>query len=93
MIDQMIIYVLGSLVVFLLGVGGGWLMTRDNVGFDRSDLRKTIAVVVTVVWASTIIVEIIVPTYTVSILIHGIMGAVVGYLFSEEGMTVNIGGG
>jgi hypothetical protein len=44
------------------------------------------------VWAASIVAEIIIPAYTVSVLIHGIMGAVVGYLFSDDGLDINIGG-
>jgi hypothetical protein len=40
----------------------------------------------------SIAAEIIIPGYTVSMLVHGIMGAVVGYLFSDDGVTFNIDG-
>lgn len=87
------IYILASLTVFIVGIIGGWLFTRKaDATFTKANLRTTIAVVVTIVWVVSIVAEIIIPTYTVSVLIHGIMGAVVGYLFSDEGITLNLGG-
>lgn len=68
------------------------MLTREESIFNKSKLRTVVAIAVTLVWVVSIAAEIIVPTYTVSVLIHGIMGAVVGYLFSEDGLTVNIGG-
>lgn len=92
MLDPTTIYILASLVVFTFGLGGGYILTRGDTKFSRSKLQTAIALAVTLIWIVSIVAEIIVPTYTVSVLIHGIMGAVVGYLFSDDGLTVNIGG-
>lgn len=79
-------------MLFLLGITGGWIVTRSNKEFNKSSLQVVVGVIVTIVWVVSVAAEIIIPTYTVSLLVHGIMGAVVGYLFSEEGLTINIGG-
>jgi len=92
MLDPTTIYILASLAVFILGIGGGYLITRGDTTFSRSKLQTAIALAVTLVWIVSIVAEIIIPTYTVSVLVHGIMGAVVGYLFSEDGLTINVGG-
>ena len=60
--------------------------------FTRSNLQILVGVLVTIVWVLAIIAEIIIPAYTVSVLIHGIMGAIVGYLFSDDGLPFNLTG-
>lgn len=66
------------------------LSVRRHDGKTLS-LQIIVGLLVTSVWVVSIGAEIIIPAYTVSVLIHGIMGAVVGYLFSEDGFTINIG--
>lgn len=86
------IFLVGSLALFLLGVIGGWLLNKKENVFSRSNLQIAVGILVTIVWVASIAAEILIPTYTVSVLVHGIMGAVVGYLFSDDGITFNIGG-
>jgi hypothetical protein len=79
-------------VALAVGVVVGWqLSTEENV-FTQSNLRIVVGILVTVMWVASIGAEILIPTYTVSVLIHGIMGAIVGYLFSDDGFDINIGG-
>ncbi len=92
MLDPTTLYILASIIVFAFGIGSGYILTRGDTTFTRSELRTVIALAVTLVWIVSIVAEIIIPVYTVSVLIHGIMGAVVGYLFSEDGLNINIGG-
>lgn len=92
MLDPTTLVVLSSAISIIIGVIVGWYYSEKNVDITNTDLRTAIAIVVTVVWVITIAAEILIPAYSVSILIHGIMGAVVGYLFSDEGLNINIGG-
>lgn len=79
-------------VALAVGVVVGWqLSTEENV-FTQSNLRIVVGILVTVMWVASIGAEILIPTYTVSVLVHGIMGAIVGYLFSDDGFDINIGG-
>jgi hypothetical protein len=82
-----------SIAVFAVGIVIGLLASLLGNGFNTGDLQLVVGSLVTIVWVVSIISEILIPTYTVSVLIHGIMGAVVGYLFSDEGLTLNIGSG
>lgn len=91
MVELTIIFLLASGFLFLLGVVGGWLLSRRRGERLKSRLQVAVGLIVTFVWVISIAAEIIIPAYTVSILVHAIMGAVVGYLFSEEGITINIG--
>lgn len=82
---------IGSLVLFLVGLGVGWFITRMRSKYVDPPIQTAIALLITIVWVAAVAAEIIVPAYTVSLMLHGIMGAVVGYLFSEDGITINIG--
>jgi hypothetical protein len=77
---------------FIVGILLGWRVLSKPEPITQSDLRIAIGALVAVAWTISIAAEIVIPSYTVSLLVHGIMGAVVGYLFSEDGLTVNIGG-
>lgn len=92
MVELTTIFFLSSIFLFLVGIAGGWVLGRKNVT-RKANLQLAVGTLVTVMWVISIAAEIIIPTYTVSVLVHGIMGAVVGYLFSDKGLTINIGGG
>lgn len=81
---------LASIALFSLGLIAG-LATKDDI-FTDSNLRIGVGLLVTVVWALSIVAGILIPAYSVSPLVHGIMGGVVGYLFTEDGITLNFGG-
>lgn len=92
MVELTTIFLLASLFLFLVGIVGGWIASRKLQHGVKTRLQIVVGLLVTIVWVVSIAAEILIPAYTVSILIHGIMGAVVGYLFSEEGIQINVGG-
>lgn len=92
MLTTTTLFALGSVALFFVGVGSGWLLKKIR-GPNNPSVQTAIALLITVVWVVSIAAEIVVPAYTVSMMLHGIMGAVVGYLFSEDGITINIGAG
>jgi hypothetical protein len=85
------LFLLG-LAAFGLGFVSGIHVGSDDYKLTKKNLRIIVGILVTVVWIVTIGAEILIASYTVSVLIHGIMGGVVGYLFSDEGVTLNFGG-
>lgn len=85
-------FILVSIALFVTGILVGWVLARTRGQFKTNDLQLVVGVLVTVVWVVSIAAEIVIPAYTVSALIHGIMGGVVGYLFSDDGLTLNLGG-
>lgn len=87
-----IILIIGATAILLIGTLIGIYLSRQQEVLTKGSLRVVVGAVVTIVWVVTIGAEILIPAYTVSVLIHGIMGAVVGYLFSDSGITFNIGG-
>lgn len=93
MLEPTTIYIFISILLFLFGTSTAYVLLGNNkTPTSSTKLRAVIAIAVTLVWMVSIAAEIIIPAYTVSVLIHGIMGAVVGYLFSKDGLNINIGG-
>lgn len=86
-------FVLIAATIFIVGVLTGWILSLSQDGFTTKDLQMVVGVLVTIMWVVSIAAEIIIAAYTVSVLVHGIMGAVVGYLFSNEGLNITLGKG
>jgi len=84
--------ILVSVTLFQIGIIIGWIVSRDSKSTTRAKLQTMVAIVVTLGWMSATMAGILVTAYTVSPLMHGLMGAVVGYFFTEKGITFNIGG-
>lgn len=76
-------------IVGLIAVGlfFGWLVSQQTSVTAKSGLRITIAVLVTAVWIIAVVADILIVEYTISPLLHGIMGAIVGYFFTQEGLS------
>jgi len=80
-----------SVLLFIIGVSGGWGLSKLSGKEAKAQLRLVVGLVVCAMWVISVAAEIIISAYTVSVLVHGIMGAVVGYLFSDDGININIG--
>ncbi len=91
MIPQVATYILAALVLLASGGLAGWFYGDKGDEITKSRLRTGVAIIVTAMWAVTIVAEIVIPTYTTAMVIHAIMGAVVGYLFSEQGLQSILG--
>jgi len=83
--ESILVYVLAAFALVLGGAIIGWFFSTREITEHR--LRVGVATIITIVWVITIIAEIVIPSYTVAMVIHAIMGAVVGYLFSDSGLT------
>lgn len=80
-----------SALSFGLGIVIGiWIGTRIDI-IDRPNARVAVAFAITFIWAFSVASDIALAHYSTSVLVHGIMGAVSGFLFSDEGFTINIG--
>lgn len=91
MFEVTTLFIIGSLALFLTGLSIGWYITRLRKEYTSPPIQTAIALLITTVWVVAVAAEIIIAAYTVSMMLHGIMGAVVGYLFSEDGITINVG--
>lgn len=81
-----------SVTLFAVGLLTGWLYTKDSEVTTKSKVRLMVAVVITLGWISATVAGILIADYTVSPMLHGLMGAIVGYFFTDDGVTFNIGG-
>lgn len=91
--QTLILYAISATVVFFVfGVGLGWILTKDSDQSTKEKLKTGIAIAVTIVWMFAVIADIMMTGYTLSPLVHAIMGAVVGYFFTDDGIELNIGG-
>jgi hypothetical protein len=81
-----------TITLFCIGVLIGWILSNHAEVKTHSKLKTLVAVVITLGWITSTIAGILMASYTVSPLIHALMGAIVGYFFTDDGVTFNIGG-
>ena len=84
--------VLLAVTLFHVGLLIGWILSSRTDVTTKSKLKTMVAVVITLGWISATVAGILIASYTVSPLLHALMGAIVGYFFTEDGLTFNIGG-
>lgn len=69
-------------VGFIFGVVTGWLIHRVfTKKMGQNWERAIISVVVLLVWAVSVVLDIVVETYSTPTAVHAIMGLVTGYFF------------
>jgi hypothetical protein len=85
--------ILVSITLFHIGLLVGWMISHDSDQSTHSRLKTMVAIVVTGGWITATVAGILIASYTVSPLLHALMGAIVGYFFTSDGVNFNIGGG
>lgn len=83
--------VLLAAALFFIGITIGWVIT-SSVNEDSTSigkLRIVVGLAVTIVWIAATLADILITAYTISPLIHALMGAIVGFLFTEDGLDLN----
>jgi len=86
--------ILISVSSFLLGVIVGWL-TALEIEIEDGEVKRVIAVVLLGAYVISVLAEIQVTDYQTPVLLHTIIGGLVGYLFSHgdgKPFNINIGG-
>lgn len=78
-------------VSFLVGLIVGSVAGQHGITVEKQTFRYVLAGIIVLVWVVSILAEIAIASYTTHVFVHGIMGAVAGYLFSEDGINVSIG--
>lgn len=79
-------YLVLGLVCFFGGFIAGYII-RDYRFMMKDGTRDNGSVVlltVTLVWAISMLVDIVSPNYETSPLVHGLMGAIVGYFYKPK---------
>jgi hypothetical protein len=85
--------ILLAITLFCLGILLGWVMSNHAELSAQHKLKTMVAIVVTLGWITATISGILIATYTVSPLLHALMGAIVGYFFTDDGINLDVGGG
>lgn len=81
-----------QILIFVVGFTTGYLTSAYIKSADDATARRTIAFIITFVWLLTVFASIGVPEYETPLAVHGVMGAVVGYLFARDsGITADLG--
>jgi len=73
-----------GLVTFLLGNVSGYLLhdfMKKSLQIEESNSKNFLLFVVTIIWAISMIVGIVNPSYEVPVAVHGLMGAIIGFFF------------
>lgn len=84
--------ILLAVTLFFVGIMIGWIMSNHAELSTHKKLKAMVAIVITIGWITSTISAILIVSYTVSPLLHALMGAIVGYFFTDDGLTFNIGG-
>lgn len=82
---------LNGTIIGLVGFFGGFVtgyIIRDLRLMMKTDGTRdsggVVLLVVTAIWAASMLVDIISPNYETSPLVHGLMGAIVGYFYRPK---------
>jgi len=86
-----ILILLTLVTVFSLGALVGWLISNLSELTARTKMKVMVAVVISLGWISATVSGILLTSYSVSPLLHALMGAIVGYFFTEDGINFNVG--
>ena len=81
---QTIIIGIGS---YLGGLFTGYFISRIWKPVDDKNKGDFVLLAVTMIWAFSMIVDIISPQYETSPLVHGLMGAIVGFFYKPQNKT------
>lgn len=77
-----------AVLFFFFGNISGYLLhDRMQKVFNMSEenSKNFLLVSVTLIWAASMIVDVISPVYDVPVAVHGLMGAIVGFFFYKPG--------
>lgn len=80
-----------SIVIAILSYFGGffsgYFFHQKIKSFDERTGETLVLAIVTMIWAISTLVDIASVTYETSPLIHGLMGAIVGYYYKNKNET------
>lgn len=73
-------FIVGVIVGGILGYFLRGILDK-KISNDQNTEARLVLVIVTIVWAGSVLVDILSATYETSPFIHGLMGAIVGFFF------------
>lgn len=78
---QIIIGIISYCLGIITGIFANRMIDKTNATYDNSTL---VLVIVTIIWSMSMIVDVVNPTYETSPLVHGLMGAIVGFYYKQK---------
>ena len=73
-----------AIISYSLGLLSGVIVGKTvNKSGDEGN-STLVLIIVTIIWAMSMVVDIISPTYETSPLVHGLMGAIVGFYYKQR---------
>lgn len=73
-----------GIVSYVAGLLSGYFVSYLYRPTPDKRNGDVVLIVVTVIWALSMIIDIISPTYETSPLVHGLMGAIVGFFYRPQ---------
>jgi ABC-type lipoprotein release transport system permease subunit len=86
-----ILFLSASIAIGLIGVYLGWLARGGVLSLSEERVQIFISLVITFIWAASVVASIITPTHTVSPAVHVIMGLVAAYFFKKDILNIQVG--
>lgn len=76
-------YGIVSFASFVAGIVLGWFSRGfiDKNIKNKDSGNTLVLIIVSLVWMTSVLVDIVSPTYETSPLLHGLMGAIVGFFY------------
>lgn len=85
-------YVMTFVAGFGVGSTVGWYVSSRSEQISERAFRRSVAAIIITMWTFAVGADVLITSYDAPVLLHGIMGAVTGFLFSEDGLDIQIGG-
>lgn len=83
-------FIVWILITYILGFFSGYFVRARVDGFGATEFQRIVALLITFIWMLSFAASITNPAYSTPIWIHGIMGAVAGFLFKGDDGTLEI---
>lgn len=84
MLEQFFQPLIIPLIAYVAGFLSGFVL-KDHVDDKTINSGSFVLTVVTIMWALSMFIDIANPEYTTSPLVHGLMGAIVGFFYKPGG--------
>jgi len=84
-------YLIVSLSIGIIGIYLGWLARGGLLELSEEKVQLIISMVITFIWATSVVASILSPTRTVAPATHVIMGLVAAYFFKKDILNITFG--
>lgn len=81
-----------AFITFLLGNLSGYFLhdfLKKSMQISENMSKNFVLLIVSLIWATSMVVGLLNPTYQVPLAVHGLMGAIVGFFFYKPNSNSN----